>query len=162
MSALLVASFVTTAHSEAQSVGSTAPDFVYASTPYGWRHLDDLAGPSGIVLLIDPAPDDLLALERDKPLLEAAGIRPVAVLREKDGACWRRLTSMRLTYSLLSDPAGVIAGVFGVPAADSGAHWFLIDGRRAIRAAGQESVVSDDFAARLVITLSEGTAASSP
>ncbi len=81
-------------------VGTPAPDVMYLSTPYGWRHLRELEGPRGLVLVMDPTDADLTALERSRPALDQQGIEPVAVLREPDGTCWRRLTHLGLSYSL--------------------------------------------------------------
>jgi peroxiredoxin len=139
-----------------RAVGTTAPDLVFASLPYGWKHLADLMGPNGLVLVLDPTPADLAVLQAALPELERAGIEPVAVARDTDSASWKLVTHGHLTYSVLADPSGSVATAFGVPQGD--ATWFVLDADRRIREVGQGGVVASDFASRVITAAAEARA----
>ena len=113
----------------------TAPDFAFASTPYGWRHLHDLCK-AGPVLLVFGADDAALAtIQKQRERWETLSIEPVVVLGASDGANWQTLERLGLTYSLLSDPSGYVALQFGISSADQKAApaWCLVDQRLRIR-----------------------------
>jgi peroxiredoxin len=131
----------------APHIGSAVSDFPYDSTPYGWRHFHDLAGPAGVVLVFDPTDADLTALEHCRPALAAGGLEPVAVLHESDGSCWHRLAALQLSYSLLSDPKAEVDQALGASNTSAGgdSKWFVIDTDLRIRALGQGGIEQESF-----------------
>jgi peroxiredoxin len=130
------------------TVGSTVPDFAYASTPYGWRYLHHLCASGGLVIVVDPTDADLIALERDRLAYEERNVTPVAVVRANDREAWRTVTRLQLRFSVLSDPHGVIAEALGLtPSAPAraGATWVVMDQARRVRASGLGSVADAGF-----------------
>ena len=131
-------------------VGDRAPDFDYQSYDYRWVRFHHMLQRDAVVLVFSPDEATLAGLEAQREPLAECGVAPVAVVGEPDRAVWRRVTRLGLTYSLLSDPHGVIAEAFG--AWDTMAHravpaWCVVGGDGRIRASGLGLPHADELAA---------------
>ncbi|HTM57760.1 MAG TPA: hypothetical protein VL123_05035 [Candidatus Udaeobacter sp.] len=148
----------------AESMATKAPDFPFATTPFGWRHLHDLCSESALLLVFNPSDDDLVLLERSRAALTSRDLAPMAVVRQDDGDAWRTLGRLGLSYGLLSDPAGVVQEDFGLGAAGGprdASVWLVIDRSERIRIVRRGTLVAG-FEAEAVNSLagdSDATAA---
>ena len=113
-------------------LGAPAPDFDFKSDREGWRSLRRLCARQPVLLVIEPDEQQLLSLQADFTTLEALGVEPMAVLRQSDRANWALIDRLKLRYSLLSDPDGVVAATFEARDAVTGSvqpAWFVMDQR---------------------------------
>src|SRR5262249_11770888 len=136
------------------------PDLVFASTPYGWHHLRDLAGARGLVLALDPTEAELVALERDTPAFGDAGVAVAAVLRHRERPVSRELTRMTLTFTLLADPAGTIDEAALATVGSAG--WLVLDADRRVCAAGSDGLGADGFVTRVEAAFASRAADTAP
>ena len=121
-----------TVATSAIALGESAPDFDFVSDREGWRSLRRLCARQPVLLVIEPDEKQLLSLQADFATLEALGVEPMAVLRQSDRANWALIDRLKLRYSLLSDPAGVVAATFESRDAVTGSvqpAWFVMDQR---------------------------------
>jgi peroxiredoxin len=121
-----------TVATSAIELGESAPDFDFVSDREGWRSLRRLCARQPVLLVIEPDEKQLLSLQADFATLEALGVEPMAVLRQSDRANWALIDRLKLRYSLLSDPAGVVATTFEARDAVTGSvqpAWFVMDQR---------------------------------
>lgn len=120
----------TTTTPAAVRVGGHAPDFDVATTPYGWRRFSQLCRQGAIALVFDPDETTLLAIEREARQFAGLGVSVTVVRRHSDGDNWDALARLGLSVTLLSDPKGYVAELFGLPAGDgtpAGPSWCLVD-----------------------------------
>lgn len=130
------------------SVGDRAPDFSFESTDHHWRHLHDLLEQGGVLLVFAPDDEQLKTLEREREGMLQRGILSVAVLNRRDGATWATVNRLRLHFSALADPRGVIAEQFNLmdpsgPRCLPG--WFMIDRNGRVRGLHRDGLPEADF-----------------
>src|SRR5205814_4045196 len=117
-------------------LGDTAPDFSYQASDGHWQHLHDLLL-EGPTLLVFGANDVVLrAIEHDRDRLLALGVIPVAVLDTRGSVARTMVEKLKLTYIVLADSRGVIAGQFNAIDTRSGRQLpslFVLDRGRRVR-----------------------------
>lgn len=106
------------------TTGTTAPDFALA-TAWGWHSFRDVQEETPVVLVFGADDAALVAIEKERPALEARGVEIAAVTRDSDGANWDRIERLGLHYALWSDPRARLAGLFGVDGTTPA--WCLVD-----------------------------------
>lgn len=109
-----------------------------------------------VLLVIDPDERQLRALQADYATLAALGVEPMAVLRQGDRANWELIDRLELRYSLLSDPAGVLADTFGARDAATGVvrpAWFVMDRRGQVAAFDRNALPREGIAPSVAIAL---------
>ena len=92
------------------------------------------------MLLVFGASDvDLRTIEREREILLRTGVTPLAVVERNERDVWATVRRLGLTFSLLSDPRGVIGsqyGLFDASLARSQTAWFVIDKKGKVRQSG--------------------------
>ena len=119
--------------------GSKAPDFQYQSYDQLWQSLHNVLEQGDVLLVFGATDVDLRTLEREREILLRSGVTPLAVVEKNERDVWASVRRLGLTFSLLSDPRGVIGAQFGVYDASLGRSqtaWFVIDKKGKVRQAG--------------------------
>ena len=119
--------------------GSKAPDFQYQSYDQLWQSLHNVLEQGDVLLVFGASDVDLRTLEREREILLRSGVTPLAVVEKSERDVWASVRRLGLTFSLLSDPRGVIGAQFGVYDASLGRSqtaWFVIDKKGKVRQAG--------------------------
>ena len=106
------------------AMAEAAPDFALA-TAWGWHSFREIHEETPVVLVFAADDAALVAIEKERPALEARGVEIAAVTRDSDGANWERIERLGLRYALYSDPRGHLADLFGVDATTPA--WCLVD-----------------------------------
>ena len=106
------------------AVAEAAPDFALA-TAWGWHSFREIHEETPVVLVFAADDAALVAIEKERPALEARGVEIAAVTRDSDGANWERIERLGLHYALYSDPRGQLAGLFGL--GEPRPAWCLVD-----------------------------------
>ena len=119
-------------------VGDAAPDFDFQAVDHAWRRFHEFYEQGDVLLVFGATDAELVAIERSSDALLAAGVVPIAIVGDRDADAWKRIERGRLTYSLLSDPRGDLAGRFGVVDATGRARfaWLVIDRSGRVRGVG--------------------------
>ena len=149
----------------APAVGERAPDFDYQSYDYRWVRFHHMLQRDAVLLVFAPDDATLSALEGQRETLAERGVAPVAVLSERDGAVWHRAAKLGLSFSLLSDPRGVISRDFGAwdPATGRAEPaWCVVGGDGRIRAHGRGALDASELAAAALAALGRTPAAPEP
>ncbi len=129
-------------------VGEPAPDFAYKSRTYVWQNLHNMLEDGPVLLVFGASDEQLVSIEREAERFERAGIQPVAVVPHRDADAWKLLRRYDLSFSLLSDPNGVIASQYAtIEAGPEGSvpSWFVVDRACRIRGAGTGTPASGDW-----------------
>jgi peroxiredoxin len=115
--------------------GAQAPDFSFESSP-GWRRLRDVRAQGHVLLVVAPAEEQLLSLERERARLLSMGVVPMAVLDRRASACRALTARLRLGFTLVPDSRRVIGAQFNAVDGASGVDtpaWFVIDREGRVR-----------------------------
>lgn len=121
--------------------GDRAPDFQYQSYDKLWQNLHNMLEHGDVLLVFGASDVDLRTLERERELLLAGGVTPLAVLERSERDVWASVRRLGLTYSLLADPRGAIGaqyGVFDPGIGRSQTSWFVIDRKGRVRQRGED------------------------
>ena len=116
--------------------GDAAPNFDIATTPYGWRRFSDFCKEGEIVLVFEPDDKALIAIDREARQFAESGVTITVVRSDCDGANWDAITRLGLSCTLLSDPNGYIAEIYGVGkggATPVAPAWCHVDRRGIVR-----------------------------
>lgn len=119
--------------------GHRAPDFQYQSYDQLWQNLHNVLEHGDVVLVFGASDVDLRTIEREREILMRAGITPLAVVERNERDVWATVRRLGLTFSLLSDPRGVIGAQYGLYDASLGRSqtaWFVIDKKGKVRQSG--------------------------
>lgn len=119
--------------------GHRAPDFQYQSYDQLWQNLHNVLEHGDVLLVFGASDVDLRTLEREREILLRTGVTPLAVVERNERDVWASVRRLGLTFSLLSDPRGVIGsqyGVFDAALGRSHTSWFVIDKKGKVRQAG--------------------------
>jgi peroxiredoxin len=118
-------------------VGGPAPMFSFIAADGRWHRSDELVLRGAVLMLIAPADDDLVAIEKLRAAFVEMGITPVAILNlpTRGTAALSRKLSVETT--LVSDPMCAIGGLYHSldPSTMRDApSYFVIDRSRTLRA----------------------------
>ena len=119
--------------------GSRAPDFQYQSYDQLWQNLHNVLEHGDVLLVFGASDVDLRTIEREREILLRTGVTPLAVVERNERDVWASVRRLGLTFSLLSDPRGVIGsqyGVFDASISRSHTSWFVIDKKGKVRQSG--------------------------
>ena len=119
--------------------GSKAPDFQYQSYDQLWQNLHNVLEHGDVLLVFGASDVDLRTLEREREILLRSGVTPLAVVEKNERDVWASVRRLGLTFSLLSDPRGMIGaqyGVFDSSLGRSQTSWFVIDKKGKVRQSG--------------------------
>jgi peroxiredoxin len=119
--------------------GQRAPDFQYQSYDQLWQHLHNVLEHGDVLLVFGASDVDLRTLEREREILLRSGVTPLAVVERNERDVWASVRRLGLTFSLLSDPRGVIGSQYGVFDAGTGrshSSWYVIDKKGKVRQSG--------------------------
>ncbi len=119
--------------------GNRAPDFQYQSYDQLWQNLHNVLEHGDVLLIFGASDVDLRTIEREREILLRTGVTPLAVVERNERDVWASVRRLGLTFSLLSDPRGVIGAQYGVFDASLGrshSSWFVIDKKGKVRQSG--------------------------
>lgn len=119
--------------------GHRAPDFQYQSYDQLWQNLHNVLEHGDVLLVFGASDVDLRTIEREREILLRTGVTPLAVVEKNERDVWATVRRLGLTFSLLSDPRGVIGdqyGLFDASLGRSQTAWFVIDKKGKVRQSG--------------------------
>lgn len=119
--------------------GHRAPDFQYQSYDQLWQNLHNVLEHGDVLLVFGASDVDLRTIEREREILMRAGVTPLAVVERNERDVWATVRRLGLTFSLLSDPRGVIGSQYGLFDASLGrsqTSWYVIDKKGKVRQSG--------------------------
>ena len=121
------------------AAGHKAPDFQYQSYDQLWQNLHNVLEHGDVLLVFGASDVDLRTIEREREILLRTGVTPLAVVEKNERDVWATVRRLGLTFSLLSDPRGIIGdqyGLFDPSLGRSQSAWFVIDKKGKVRQSG--------------------------
>lgn len=116
--------------------GDAAPDVSWQTTDGKWTRLSRLRVHGAVLLVFARRDADLTKLQQERDALLDLDVLPVVVVDRRAGATNETARRLGLTYTLVPDPLGVLAGQFNALDPDTRAlspAWFVIDRRGVVR-----------------------------